>query len=482
MAMSEDKNPPLSEEVEFDAVDLEKQPKRVRKAEAKPPTRKKSTPAKKTFSKVEKNIARGTKKKLLPLPFEVAKKKPFKGRKMVKPDFKGIEKKDPRKRNFSRKPTFNPEMTEKACSGKEGPFLLQVFQAATIDPNFTQGFHHYPGRIPLQMAKLLLEHFGQKGRLFDPFMGSGTILLEGLLAGMKVAGNDLNPIASVITRERCRWLSLRNARRVWTEVEELRQGIEKENLGKHRVHHLHAESLQNLYPPHLLVEMLHWMERINQLPDPAVRESLRAVFSSLIYRFTPEEDAVRRQSRVGRGQFGRAMGERTKELIEAQTELSDHIRLIENPQLSQEDILKLEHDPPLEADLILTRPPFPGNGKQMLSQKLLLKWLNLPIKPFEEGQLGIGTDFQKKNWTPRFRKLMLNLRRASVSGGRCIMLFEDWLDRGKKVDALNFVRRFSGSEGWKMTASASRPLQHYSRGEEDFGRNGKQEHLVLLRC
>ena len=118
----------------------------------------------------------------------------------------------------------------------------------------------------------------------------------------------------------------------------------------------------------------------------------------------------------------------------------------------------------------------------MLSQKLLLKWLNLPIKPFEEGQLGIGTDFQKKNWTPRFRKLMLNLRRASVSGGRCIMLFEDWLDRGKKVDALNFVRRFSGSEGWKMTASASRPLQHYSRGEEDLGRTGKQEHLVLLRC
>ncbi len=54
MAMSENKNPPLSEEVEFVAVDLEKQPKRVRKAEAKPPTRKKSTPAKKTFSKVKK--------------------------------------------------------------------------------------------------------------------------------------------------------------------------------------------------------------------------------------------------------------------------------------------------------------------------------------------------------------------------------------------------------------------------------------------
>ena len=81
MDMSENKNPLLYEEVELDAVDLEKQPKRVRKAEAKPPTRKKSTPAKKTFSKVEKNIARGTKKKLLPLPFEVAKKNPSKAEK-----------------------------------------------------------------------------------------------------------------------------------------------------------------------------------------------------------------------------------------------------------------------------------------------------------------------------------------------------------------------------------------------------------------
>ena len=128
MVMSENKNPPLSEKVEFDAVDLEKQPKRVRKAEANPPTRKKSTPAKKTFSKVEKNIDRGTKKKLLPLPFEVAKKKPFKGRKIVKPNLKGIEKKDPRKRDFSRKPTFNPEITEKPALGKRDRFCFRFFR------------------------------------------------------------------------------------------------------------------------------------------------------------------------------------------------------------------------------------------------------------------------------------------------------------------------------------------------------------------
>ena len=76
---------------------------------------------------------------------------------------------------------------------------------------------------------------------------------------------------------------------------------------------------------------------------------------------------------------------------------------------------------------------------------------------------------------------MLNLRRATVSGGRCILNFEDWLERGKREDSLEFVRRFSGSEGWKMSASASRELKPLPQEKEEYGRDGKHEHLVLLR-
>ena len=482
MEPTDNKKPPHQEEIELDAVDLEKIPKRVRKSKGKPAAlKKKPVQPKKIFIPDEENRPRGTQKKLLPLPFEKSKKHPLRSGKFPKKSPTGFSQKDSTKKVYSRRHSSKSEMPYKAFSGKEGPFLLQVFQAASSSPHFTQEFHFYPGRMPVHMAKLLVEHFGNNGLLYDPFMGSGTVLLEGLLAGMRVAGNDLNPIARVITRERCRWLSLRNARRVWTEVEELRQGIEQEKLGKRRVQHTHAEWLQNRYPPHLLVEMLHWMERINQLPDPAVRESLRAVFSSLIYRFTPEPDAIHRQSRVGRGQFGKAMSERTKELIEAQTELASMIRLIENPILHVGDTLKIEHDPPIEADLILSRPPFPGSSKHMRSQQLLLKWLDLPFKPIEDELLGTGTDLLKKHWTPRFRKVMLNLRRATVSGGRCILIFEDWLERGKRVDSLEFVRRFSGSEGWKMAASASRELKPLSQEKEEYGRDGKQEHLVLLR-
>lgn len=37
--------------------------------------------------------------------------------------------------------------------------------------------------------------------LLDPFMGSGTVLLEGILANIeKVYGNDLNPLAHRISK------------------------------------------------------------------------------------------------------------------------------------------------------------------------------------------------------------------------------------------------------------------------------------------
>ena len=175
------------------------------------------------------------------------------------------------------------------------------------------------------------------------------------------------------------------------------------------------------------------------------------------------------------------MSERTKELIEAQTKLASFIRLIENPLLFQGDTLVFQPDPPLEADLILTRPPFPGSSKHMRSQNLLLKWLDLPIETMSTQLLGSGKDLLKKNWTPRFRKVMLNLRRATVSGGRCILFFEDWIERGKRVDSLEFVSRFSGSEGWNLIGCASRQLKPSHEEKEDYGREGKYEHLVILR-
>ena len=70
----------------------------------------------------------------------------------------------------------------------------------------THVIHTYPAMMIPQVARGLIELLHAllpDGRtLLDPFAGSGTVLVEGMRAGMTCWGNDLNPLAQLIARAR----------------------------------------------------------------------------------------------------------------------------------------------------------------------------------------------------------------------------------------------------------------------------------------
>ncbi len=67
--------------------------------------------------------------------------------------------------------------------------------------SLTHCYHDYPARMIPQIAAKLLERFApQPARLFDPYCGTGTSLVEGLIRGHEVHGTDLNPLARLISR------------------------------------------------------------------------------------------------------------------------------------------------------------------------------------------------------------------------------------------------------------------------------------------
>ena len=69
------------------------------------------------------------------------------------------------------------------------------------DPKYTtHGLHPFKGKFYPQLAKSLLNISGAPigSRLFDPYCGSGTTLLEGMLNGFEAYGCDINPLAAKI--------------------------------------------------------------------------------------------------------------------------------------------------------------------------------------------------------------------------------------------------------------------------------------------
>lgn len=66
----------------------------------------------------------------------------------------------------------------------------------------THGYHDYPARMIPQVAGKLLDMFAavDASLLFDPYCGTGTSLVEGLIRGLNVIGTDLNPLARLIAQ------------------------------------------------------------------------------------------------------------------------------------------------------------------------------------------------------------------------------------------------------------------------------------------
>lgn len=66
---------------------------------------------------------------------------------------------------------------------------------------WTHNFYRYPARFSPQFAAAAIRSFSEPGDLvLDPYMGGGTAVVEGVAAGRRVVGNDLNSLAAFVAK------------------------------------------------------------------------------------------------------------------------------------------------------------------------------------------------------------------------------------------------------------------------------------------
>ena len=60
----------------------------------------------------------------------------------------------------------------------------------------THEFYRYPARFSPRFARTVIEAFTEHGEVvYDPFMGGGTTLVEGMALGRRALGTDINSLA-----------------------------------------------------------------------------------------------------------------------------------------------------------------------------------------------------------------------------------------------------------------------------------------------
>ncbi|MCM1135712.1 MAG: hypothetical protein NC400_09070 [Clostridium sp.] len=118
------------------------------------------------------------------------------------------------------------ETSEKPMLTKQDRQLIEALQKLPADywdfkeentKEYTHGIHNYPAMMICPISRNIIKimrNIQPVKSIFDPFSGSGTVLVEGMLSGMElVAGNDINPLALLLCKAkttRLDYLKLKN--------------------------------------------------------------------------------------------------------------------------------------------------------------------------------------------------------------------------------------------------------------------------------
>jgi hypothetical protein len=81
------------------------------------------------------------------------------------------------------------------------PKLVEAIHSTAPSKGLTHTFYRYPARFSPEFARSAIQEFSQPGDvIFDPFMGSGTTLVEAMVAGRHSIGSDISSLAHFITK------------------------------------------------------------------------------------------------------------------------------------------------------------------------------------------------------------------------------------------------------------------------------------------
>jgi len=240
-----------------------------------------------------------------------------------------------------------------------------------------------------QVAKRLIEMYGKdKEVLLDPFMGSGTALLEATLHKnfKKAYGIDINPLALLIAKVKTTPI---NPEKVKEEYKKLMMRC---NSGKKAVNFRQKEiekpnffNIEFWFKPKVITDLAIIKENINKIEDDNIKDFFLIAFSETVRNVSNTRNSEYKLYRMSQTMLLKHIPDTFEEF---KNKASKNIASMEeyhrehNPKcdvsIFAEDTRNLTSIPANSVDLIVTSPPY-GDSRTTVAygqfSRLGLQWL-----------------------------------------------------------------------------------------------------------
>ena len=363
------------------------------------------------------------------------------------------------------------------------------------DRDHVHGFHAYPARLhPTTAARLVAALATERATVLDPFCGSGTMLIEAMLAGRRAVGTDLNPLAVRLTR-------LKTARRDPRELEAMVSSAkavvafadERRARRAGATHRFPREDVA-LFDPHVLLELDSIRAGILEetREAPVVRETLELVLSSILIKVSrqaADSSTAQVKKRIMPGFPARIFESKAEELARRLAEFA--AKLPEEapaPVVALDDAVRLKTVPASSVDIVITSPPYAATHDYVAHHAARMRWLGLDGRAFEAHEIGSRRRYAeldaagvRDEWSRELARMLKALARACRPGGKIALVIGDSAVHGEALRADEIVAAVAPAGALTVVSRASQRRPHFhAPSAPAFERTPRCEHVIVL--
>jgi DNA modification methylase len=356
------------------------------------------------------------------------------------------------------------------------------------------GFHSYPARMhPVTASRLVHSFSPERGAVLDPFCGSGTVLVETLLAGRNAFGSDINPLAVELAITKTSPLTQEDAELLekngW-EASENADTRRKARAGATRK--LPPEDVA-LFEPHVLLELDSIRSKLEKIKSSRIRMPLFLALSAILVKVSRKESDTSEkqgQRRIAAGYTAKLFGKKVEELCQRRLEFTAMLGDAKPKSIVQiDDATKLVKAKPQSVDAVISSPPYAGTYDYIAHHATRLRWLNLAAQKFEALELGSRRAYATLTGptahtraVDETRRFLLAIAPILKPGGHAILVVGDSAVKRFALRADAIVTEATVKTPFSVIARATQTRKHFhAQTASAFSEAPRAEHAIALK-
>lgn len=377
-------------------------------------------------------------------------------------------------------------------------------EADAPDRAHVHGFHAYPARAHPVTARRLVEAFAPaRSTVLDPFCGSGTVLVEAMLAGRDAIGTDLNPLAVMLARAKSHPRKPAAMDALLAAAKEVAAFADARRKAKSGASRRLPQEDVSVFAPHVLLELDGIRAGIEKAP-PEARPDLQLVLSSILVKLSAKRGDTsdeQVEKRVSAGYPARLFVRKIEELVTRFREFAEAIAALPPPpprgRVFLDDASRLAKVEDASIDCVVTSPPYVATYDYLAHHDMRIRWLGLDARRLAKAEIGARRVYERLaperarfEWERELASFLGALARVTKRGAPVLLLIADSATargpRGEPPEAIRAeeVVEAVAKRGGKLEplarASQARPHFH-APTQRAFRDRPRAEHVLYLR-